>query len=296
MIPIKYLLTSDTLTIFYQGRQHLFTRSSSSYQPLRIAICAEDWEAVPELLSEAGVVKRWSRGRFSIVANSLLLDGDAVPEKFSARVLDVVASNGDPAPLLNFFERLAKNPSKRSTSQLFDFLEHIGIPLLPDGCFYAYKGVKDDYTDCYTGKISNKPGQTVQMDRGLVSDDPSTPCHRGLHVGDESYARGFGPRVVICKVDPEHVVSVPIDESCRKMRVCRYTVVGNYGDTLPSIVCDEHVTVQTSDSEPLTEDELMSMSLDDLRKYAATLNIVGASKLPGGKLALVQKISKLALG
>jgi hypothetical protein len=43
----------------------------------------------------------------------------------------------------------------------------------------------------------------------------------------------------------------------------------------------------------LNPGKLMEQSIDDLRKYASThLKIVGASKLPGGKSALVSKILK----
>lgn len=123
--------------------------------------------------------------------------------------------------------------------QLYPFLKHSGIPFTADGCFLAYKGVKGDYTDCHTGKISNMPGVTNEMPRNKISDDPNHACHEGFHVGALGHARGYGTRVIICKVAPEDVVCVPYDSSQQKMRVSKYVIMGNYGDTLPSTLFEE---------------------------------------------------------
>jgi hypothetical protein len=45
--------------------------------------------------------------------------------------------------------------------------------------------------------------------------------------------------------------------------------------------------------EKLATDGLIKLSIDELRKYATYgLEMVGASKIPGGKTALIQKILK----
>ncbi len=151
-----------------------------------------------------------------------------------------MATRGEsPEPFFNFWERLQRNPSHHSVTQLWDFMNHCGIPLTPDGCFLAYKGVKSDLKDAHSGRFDNSPGQTHEMARNLVSDDPSTPCHVGFHVGALEYAKTFSAVTVIVKVDPEHVVSVPSDHSFQKMRVCKYSVEGFYGAQLPSTTLDE---------------------------------------------------------
>lgn len=246
---------------------------------------------------------------------------------------------------MRFYERLQKNPSKRSVDQLFPFLDKMNIPITADGCFLAYKGVNSDYTDRHSGTISNRPGSTIKLPRNLVSDDPKEECHFGLHVGAVSYARNFADRMVICKIDPENVVCVPYDNYQQKMRVCEYKVIGNYGDDLPSDVIDEedletaHDTqaVETVEEEiesveqlkkgtskskeklhektesvktkrvekkldkskfakykGMNAQKLLEFSLDDLRRYATYgMEMVGASKIPGGKSALVSKILEL---
>lgn len=269
--------------------------------------------------------------------------GQPVPNEFRRHVLERASKGQSPEPLFKFWERLQKNPSKRSVDQLFPFVAKTDIPIAVDGCFLAYKKVRDDYMDVHSGTISNKPGTTVTIPRNLVSDDPREACHYGLHVGARRYAGTFGGggKMVVCKVDPEHVVCVPYDSSQEKMRVCQYFVIGNLGDELPSSLfeVEELETARDDESkveEVVTEEidtskqaervspdrkteetpkavrvekrlrknefdkfkdagtkELMEESIDTLRKYATYgLEIVGASKIPGGKAALIARILK----
>lgn len=260
---------------------------------------------------------------------TILFSGEELPLDLNNRIVRMVANGEDPTSFLNFYERLQKNPSWRSVKQLWNFLQHEGIPLTKDGCFLAYKGVKSNYKDAHSGKIDNSPGRTNEMPRNQISDDPNEACHEGFHVGALGYARSFSQRVVICKVDPADVVCVPYDASSQKMRVCRYKVVGNYsGDKLPDTTFDDDTTdeVQEADVEERVEEKihegdnavvrnvtstiekraskkgfakfdkldmagLMECSIDELRAYAGKgLEITGASKIPGGKTALVTKI------
>ena len=58
-------------------------------------------------------------------------------------------------------------------------------------------------------------------------------CSNGLHAGALNYVASYGSvesndRIVIVKINPEDVVSVPSDCNCEKLRTCRYEVVGEY--------------------------------------------------------------------
>jgi hypothetical protein len=63
-------------------------------------------------------------------------------------------------------------------------------------------------------------GDVVRMPRGEVVDNPNAHCSHGLHVGTFNFAKGYGGTMLLCKIDPENVVSVPNDSSGRKIRVC----------------------------------------------------------------------------
>lgn len=262
-------------------------------------------------------------GEVKVIGDTVTYNGEPLPRELNDRILKAVAKGEDATGLMNFWKRLKRNPNPRSVAQGWAFLAHCGLPVQPDGTFLAYKGVRLDFRDQHSGKFDNSPGKTVKMDRNKISTDPAQTCHTGLHVGAIGYARSFATQTIIVRVDPEHICCVPNDHNAQKMRVCEYTVMGLYGSQMPDTVYDatEESAVVVPEAAPVVETEdrdeapkveeqsipvtgtpwdefndldaagLTEESLDDLRKYARyNCLISGASKLPGGKPALVAKI------
>jgi hypothetical protein len=134
--------------------------------------------------------------------------------------------------MVNFMHNLMKNPSKRSVDELYGFLEKNNLPLTPDGHFLAYKKVRRDFKDIHSGTMDNSPGTIVEMERNQVDDNKDQTCSTGLHFCGLSYLDHFGgsdSRVVIVKIDPADVVSIPSDYNGAKGRACRYEVIGEMG-------------------------------------------------------------------
>ena len=122
------------------------------------------------------------------------------------------------------------NPSYRAVNELYGFLEKNNLPITPDGHFLAYKRVRDDYKDVYSGTMDNSIGKIVEMERNLVNDDKNQTCSSGLHFCSEGYLNHFGgDRTVIVKINPRDVVSIPTDYDNSKGRACRYEVIGEVG-------------------------------------------------------------------
>lgn len=332
---IKYTSTAESLVVVYNGKTYTVKEGSPNFNNLRKALKDQDWDKIPDYLTVTSSITAWSNDKFKITENgNVTFEGEAVPRDFGERIKNMATTGEDPTPLFRFYERLRRNPSKRSVDQLWPFLSKVGIPITKDGCFLAYKGVNSSFMDKHTGTISNKPGTTVKLPRNSISDDPREACHFGLHVGAKNYASGFGEVVVVCKVDPENVVCVPYDHSQEKMRTCEYKVIGVDGHDLPNTVFDEDEHDRNEEKEGTTETvevvkiqkvkakekdkpsatvvtrtktadhnfdefkkldskELMGKSIEELRKYATHgLQMLRASKIPGGKIALIKKILK----
>ena len=132
-------------------------------------------------------------------------------------------------PLVLFVENLMENPSRRAVQELYGFLEKNSLPITPDGHFLAYKKVRDDYKDIHSGTMDNSVGQIVEMERNAVDDDKDRTCSTGLHFCSQDYLPHFGTgpgnRVVILKINPRDVVSIPSDYNDSKGRACRYEVI-----------------------------------------------------------------------
>lgn len=345
---IKYTLTNESATVVINGDTKTVRKTAPNYLALRKAIIEEDEKAILANLTVAKSLKDWAKGKFTVSDNLIAFDGVPLPTDLNDRIIQMATNNEDPSCMFLFWERLQKNPSYRSVQQLWKFLRHSGISFAPDGCFYAYKGVNSDYTDCHSGRFENKPGVTLEMPRNQISDDPNHACHEGFHVGALDHAKGYGQRIIICKVAPEDVVCVPYDSSSQKMRVSKYYIEGNYGSTLPSTTyvpeeripsqmrfpdddesgedLDEGSSIDDEIDQSFDEEEkvvdvdtpvlktagnlivpkrfkkihlmamedLLKKSIDDLRHYATYgLKIIGASKIPGGKVALVARICEV---
>ena len=170
-------------------------------------------------------------------------NGVQLPDMLGEKVVACFREGVDYKSLLNFFDNLNANPSKRAVTELFKFLQHKGMPITPDGCFLAYKGVDHGFWSITAGDrkmvikgkvnegghIFNGIGEEIEVVKNYVDDNPENHCSTGLHAGSESYATDFARgHVVLVKINPKDVISVPSDCGCQKLRTCRYVVVGEY--------------------------------------------------------------------
>ena len=164
---------------------------------------------------------------FSIDRNVITYNNKPVEPFLGSKILEFRNAKKPYEYILKFYERVIQNPSENSQKQLFKFLVHNEFPFTEDGKFIAFKSVKQNFTDHYSGKINCSIGTIVEMTRDQVEDDPCSACSTGLHVGTYSYANGFGANgvMVAMLVDPKDVVSVPNDSNHQKCRCCRYEVL-----------------------------------------------------------------------
>lgn len=174
----------------------------------------------------------------------------------ATRIQDFMGEELDPEPLMRFLGKLLKNPRKESVDSLYDFIEANDIPIYPDGDFLVYKRVRGDYKDIHSGTMANNIGNIVEMHAWQVEADRNRTCDAGLHVCARSYlphfGNGDGNRVVICKVNPEHVVAVPFDYNNAKMRVHRYEVVGELDSLAVAQALDKHLVVPEGEVDGVT--------------------------------------------
>jgi hypothetical protein len=170
--------------------------------------------------------------------NGVYFDGDPMATALTDTIMKFMAHETDFMPLVNFFEKIQQNPNEHSREHLYRWLEIGDFAIAPDGDFIAYKGVDSQQKSITSGeamvngmvvkgKIPNAIGTVIEMPRSKVRFDPHTACSTGLHAGNWRYAQSFARgKVLQVKINPRDVVSVPVDSSNEKLRVCRYKVVG----------------------------------------------------------------------
>ena len=96
--------------------------------------------------------------------------------------------------------------------------------------------------DIHSGTIRNAVGDKVSMERNDVDDNRNVTCSDGLHFAAYGYAStwagridGVNRKLMLMKVHPRDVVSIPIDYNNQKGRCCYYEVVDEIttGEALP---------------------------------------------------------------
>ncbi len=235
-----YCITPNNLSIAMEGKFHSIPKEDSRYSKAIEAIKKEDWDTLPNILDRAAYINSYSNSQFSVKDGLIYINGEdtPMPEALSKRVIAFMEEGLPFQPLINFWNRLKKNPSYMTIQRLYDCLERNHHPITPEGYVLAYKAVRrgedGNLYDIYTfkggkGTFRNNIGDIVKMDRSRVSDDPNVTCHVGLHCSSYDYAAnvyGYSNDVLIeVLVDPANIVSVPKDHNSQKFRTCEYKVV-----------------------------------------------------------------------
>lgn len=218
-------------TFFCAGQAKVVSDTHPKYESIVDAARRGDFQTASELMDmEASVRKVIPDGaRVEIVDGEVLFSGRPVHGHVVDRILSFADHDIDVQPLVLFLERLLRNPSSRSIDELFGFLEASGLPITSDGHFLAYKRIRENWTDIHSGRFDNSVGTVVEMERQDVNPDKDQTCSAGLHFCSYRYLPHFGSnhgnRVVIVKIDPADVVSIPSDYDNAKGRCCRYLVL-----------------------------------------------------------------------
>jgi hypothetical protein len=232
---VNHYLSSQSIVIVFDHDMPLsLTAEHPLYNKLRSLISEDRCDEIPAMACEADRIKLHSKGLFYLKDSVVMFkDSDeSLPNALSDRLLQFTDASLPVQPLINFWNNLKDNESEDSKRDLFDFLEVNNVPITEDGCFIAYKRVRDDWYDHYTGKtFLNTPGSTIKVDRKEVDPDRNNTCSKGLHVAAFTYASGghglfTHGRLLKIKVNPRNVVTVPPDYDQQKMRICEYEVLG----------------------------------------------------------------------
>jgi hypothetical protein len=247
----------ESVTMFHDGQEHVATNTHPRFEAIIEALESNDPPGVVTALFDltVPVSEAFTRvsDRVMVSHGEVLFDGDVVTSAISQPMMALLdEKDADFTPLALFLEKAEQNPLEHSREQMFNWLRANDFTLTRDGDIIAYKGVQRAREGGYLslssgtaivngrpvhGQIPTNPGTIVEMPRSEVSHDPTEACSTGLHAGDWSYASSFGPVTLRVLINPRDVVSVPTDCAEKKIRVCRYRVLGEV--TAPGLGIDD---------------------------------------------------------
>lgn len=268
-----------SIVLFIDGKLHTIGKDDINFPIVLEAIKTEKWDTVRRTINVRQVIADHADGRVEIFGEEIYIDKKKLPDGVTRRVLPVLKANDfNLKPLFRLLENIEKNPEAFSREELYLFLNHNDLPITNDGHFLAYKMVRSDYKDIYTGTLDNSVGKVVQMDRTDVDPNRNRTCSKGLHFCSydyipQAYHTGSNPeyRLLVLKINPADVVSIPSDYNNSKGRCWRYEVVDellDFSDKLDKGYTKDHST--TVDEVDESDDKAEFSDVDYSKKLDAT--------------------------
>jgi hypothetical protein len=229
-MSFPFIIQGSNIVVVINNKPHTITTSHISYEKIKQAIKNSDWASIEKLVDPVKQVINYSNGNVTVVGDVVCWQGRPLHGTLVTRIVQMLKDEFPVDPLVNFIDNLMQNPSKRAVTELYSFLEVGNLPITPDGHFLAYKRVKANYTDIYTGEMDNSVGSIVEMARNDVDEDKDRTCSSGLHFCSEaylshSYVSSSEYPTMILKINPRDVVSIPSDYNNTKGRACRYEIL-----------------------------------------------------------------------
>lgn len=285
----NYILGASSVTVFLDGKTYTINKQAPSFNAVVAALKANDKQKLQDAVNiREGITKalQSKNGNVRIEDNKIFYNDREVTGVISTRIFEVIRLGLDVTPMIKFLDNLMKNPSKRAVDEAFGFSEACSLPITPDGCILAYKRVREDYKDVHSATVLNKPYKlftaedivaieevqgkrnevkvtiedgftTVSMPRNLVNEDKDQTCSEGLHFCSYDYLKHFGgSRIVVLKINPADIVSIPSDYNNSKGRCSRYQVVDELevennmpSDPIPDGYVDDYAEESYNDEQ-----------------------------------------------
>jgi hypothetical protein len=259
---IATIISNDgVITLILDGNNYLIDKTHPNYLMIKEALLVGDADELTKLVDIPKAISTYAKGKVEVIDGEVLYNGKTIHNTLTDRILALMTDGFPFEGMLKFLENLMQNPSARAVNELYDFLDHKGFPITEDGHFLGYKGIRRDWKDKYSGKIDNSVGNVITFERNQVDDNRAHECSFGLHIGSLDYVRSYcTERVVIVKVNPKDVVSVPKDHNATKCRVCEYEVVREYTGEIEAELPKPMYQSNGEEMPPYPED-------DDYRDY-----------------------------
>ena len=260
---------SGFITVVLDGERHSINAGNGMFSKALEAYKVNDWDAFIGCVNPTIRLKSLyaSYEGIEVKDGNLYVFDEPVHSTLATRVLSFLEAGLDCVHLFKFILKLNLNPSKRAVDELYTFLEHRALPITDNGNFLAYKAVREDYTDKYTGKFLNTIDAVLEMPRNKVDDDKNVGCSYGFHAGTVEYAKDFMGReghLMIVEINPADVVSIPTDCQFQKLRTSKYKVVGEYEiDLTDPLYASRFETDQDDDVDLWSDDEVCSDCLEE---------------------------------
>lgn len=219
--------------IALNGAPKTVSKDHPNFEEIReLIVLEDDIASALDLLDTKQMIVKFSDGIVTITdSDDVLINGQQVADSIVDRIIRLHKAGEPFDALANFAKLLQANPNEEVREDLYKWLENGGMPLTEDGCFVAYKKVRDDYFSYHSGnngRVYHGVGSYVAMPREECDESRYRTCSSGLHFCSFDYLKSyFGSegKVLAVKVNPKDVTAIPEDYNLAKGRGCAYIVL-----------------------------------------------------------------------
>lgn len=262
-VNVAYITNGASLTITVieqDGACSNFTisKENTSFEAAKTALTDKNIDALLSAVRPIHAVEKVvaTFGEVRIENDNVWYGDNILHGVIVDRILEFAREGFDYAPLVAFLDNLLQNPSKTAIDELYKFMESstTPMPITEDGYFLAYKKVRSDFKDLYSGTVDYSVGSIPEMKRSDVNDNRQVTCADGLHFCALSYLEhywGGNYPVVIVKINPADVVSIPYDYNNAKGRACKMEVIGVHKKSQTESAWDKGYSTTESNRTPV---------------------------------------------
>lgn len=229
-----YCITKNEITVLRNGEARTITKTFPKFNDMKKRFCVDGFgdetlSYVFDNMCLKNVINTFSEGNLTVnhEDGTIHYGNFEIKNSLVTQIMKMLDKGQSVLGMVRFLDKLMSNPDERIVEQLYPFMKHNDIHISDEGDIIAYRSVTLDYKDFHTKTMDNSVGSVVKMPRSLVDCNPENTCSSGIHCASISYAKGFGgsnERLMLVKVDPKNVCSVPVDYSRQKMRVCELLI------------------------------------------------------------------------
>lgn len=252
-----YFKTDDQITVYFSdGKVAVWNENDTEYERVYQLCLNNQWVKIQLLHNEAK----------ALLHNTVTIEKDILTISKNGENI-TVDLNSNTTPLMSFIKLLKdngvidseiehikpflinmfKNTYINALHEIYDYCKAMDFEITSDGCFIAYKNVRKDLSSIYDkGKTKHEIGKITRVE--AFDTDRNQTCSKGLHFCSKSYLSSYpGDVTIAVKVNPQHVVSIPMDYNFAKGRCKEYETIGILG---------RDGTLQTTNIEALTDNKV----------------------------------------
>ena len=257
-MDVSYIIDKGNgdINLYLDGNPYTVGKPHLNYSEVMERVRTNNFDDIEKLVDIPAQIRNAAKGELVIDDGAIYYNGAELHNVMVDRIFQFIKEDFPIERLVKFLENALLNPNSVAVNELYLFLENSNLPLTEDGCFLSYKKVRSDYKSFHPNpdgsRYDHHIGAKLEMNREDCDERRNETCSRGLHFCSFKYLSKFNyrqGRVVILKINPKDVVTIPNDYNNAKGRACYYEVIAEYDS-------EERETVHVLNAPSINTDKI----------------------------------------